>query len=111
MMRATLLPGLSLPGLSLPGLSLPGLSLLALSLLAGCGASTPARQDPPGWAPCRAEARNDPAAASLRQQSNPANVSNQSRIEREAAEAENRALRACLQRAGIPSSGGVEAPR
>lgn len=85
--------------------------LLGLTLLAGCGASTPARLDPPGWALCRAEARNDPAVQALREQSNPANVSNQTRIERETLAAENRALRACLQRSGIATSGGVEAPR
>jgi len=85
--------------------------LVGLGLLAGCSSAPPARPDPPGWGPCRAEARNDPAVLALRQQWNPNNVNNEARIRREAAEAENRALRACLQREGISNSGGVEPVR
>ncbi|MDB5369419.1 MAG: hypothetical protein JWP20_977 [Roseomonas sp.] len=87
---------------------------LALLLPAAC-ATAPAVPDAmpetPVQAACHAEARRDPAVASLQGQLNPGNWANEQRVGYDMRVAELRAFRDCMRRNGAPLPGGVEGVR
>jgi len=85
-------------------------ALAALGLLAAC-ARTPAEPGNPEFAICRAEARDLPISRELRARLLTTHAAGRAEIERERAEAENRAFNDCLRRRGVIRGGGVEPVR
>jgi len=87
--------------------------LAGLALLAACSRTpaAPAAPENPEVAVCREEARNIPVSRDLRARLLTTHMAGRGEIEREQAEAENRAFTDCLRRRGVIRGGGVEPVR
>jgi hypothetical protein len=88
-------------------------ALGALGLVAACARTpaTPAAPENPEVAVCREEARSIPLSRELQARLVSASNATRGEIERERAEAENRAMNDCLRRRGVLRGGGVEPVR